>query len=323
MPTVTSKKNQALLKQYPFLQEIFDQATAQFSDVETTLRVVVKRADANMLYMTGDNSWDERRSIRSADHPDMQGKRLECFYPVNTAGELGERRHWDDGQSAEAYFVRNALNQRIYDWRDTHRGEDPREVIEYVAWVTLEHWYNDGDHYVIGAERPDKREIQITLYRKPKQGWKRLIAYSDVSGNVHLSGESLLPGIGYNDPHYKLLSSKAQSMAMRFELEVADQGLSALIDTSQKRGMSGALGTVTVRSLVFAGRVMITLERGHVSFTVAGVDDFNDMRLGAHTICGTLDEVGAMIADAAKFWQTLDESERSKVYQDDEKIRIL
>ncbi len=112
-------------------------------------------------------------------------------------------------------------------------------------------------------------------------------------------------------------------MAMRFELEVADQGLSALIDASQKRGMSGTLGTVTVRSIVSAGRVMITLERGHVSFTVVGIDDFNDMRLGAHTICGTLDEVGAMIADAAKFWQSLDESERSEVYQDDTKVRFL
>lgn len=322
VPPVTSKKNQALLKQYPFLQEILTQTTASFDDVETTLNIVVERGDANLLYRAANNHWGENSSITSPHNREFQGKRLECYYPVDTDGQLGSRRHWDERRQVHGTrFVKDVFEHSIRDWQDTDLGENPYEVVDCIAWVTLVHLYSE-EGYHSGTQRPDKREVWITLYREPKQGWKRLVAYSDVFANVRLSGSYFLDGLSINDRLYELLSNRAVNMAMQFEIEVVDQGLSAFIYASDRKGMSGVFGTVEVRSYVTAGRVMITLERNDVSFTLIGVADFSHMRLACASIDGTFDEAGRMIADAAKFWQALNESERSEIYKDDEKVNL-
>lgn len=321
----SKKKVEQLMDQYPFLREVRYWATKVDERLQSleNVTVTVHRADPNLMFRQADNvpGMGRHYLMDREDHA-LKGVQTEYFYPVNRDGKLGELRTWDDWKSQ---YVRDLFNRGIRDWTDdphSFHGERPEEVIEHVVWVASTVWYRqDDDHDFIlnGEGEPVRVDIELTVYREPKEGWRQLYIDADPQVNVVLAGSRLWPSPELSDSFRAVIYDRLGRLAMRFEEEVFKKGLWNIINRSRKKGMSGQFGDVKVLSYVIGGRVMIQLEQGRESVTFVGVEEVR-ANFGFSSISGTLPCAVEMVEKVIEFWREASPEERDTVHNDDTEV---
>ena len=89
----------------------------------------------------------------------------------------------------------------------------------------------------------------------------------------------------------------------RFERDAYQPVLRPIIEASTKKGMSGDVGAVTLRSFVMAGRIMLTFECDGKSVTILGADGEDAPRFGLHALEATVFEAREMLEIAADLYR--------------------
>lgn len=327
MPRKQSQKSiDRLLKEFPEIRELYapfsrEGRKAIYSGVEVDVRVVVQRADPNLMYWQPDNvGVDSPAYLVGAEG--TRGLREETCYLFDREGNrianwCGERTGLRSGLLS-VLFGHDALYKRL----------------GHVVTLSQTFWYEDDSPMADEFDGTLKRvQAVITVYKRPSdvkskwgmsvEGWAKLAEETDVLHNVKLFGAMLFPRPDLDDIWYRELVTVVLQYAKNFERLVWRRGFGEIVDKSTKKGMSGTFGDVKVTSYVMAGRVLIQLERGGVRFTMIGQDVVDDPRMGFQSVDGTADELAAIVDDAILFWVCADDATRQTCYHDDTKVGIL
>lgn len=315
----SQKSIERILREFPEARELYAPFRPEkFSELhpgtELDVRVLVQRADPNLMYWRPDNVSGRGRHLLDLEHH-LYGSRVEVcvFYghDKKRVALLGT-----DTEVLHKLFARDALYKRVASiitmsqtlWFD-------REPTEEGAWL--------------GELK--RFEVTLTIYKQPnaaqtmfgeRSGWEALAEETDVRRNVKLYGPFMLPHPDLDAPWYRELAVMMSERAKTFERFVWSRGFGKIVDDSKSRGMSGMFGDITVMSYVLAGRVQVQLERGDIRFTMIAQDEVDDPRMGVNSLDGTVDEITALVDDVVTFWLMADEATRAACYHDNSDVGI-
>lgn len=121
---------------------------------------------------------------------------------------------------------------------------------------------------------------------------------------------------------YRVLDRELTPSVKDFERRVYLQGLALAIDACPRRGMSGTLAGVAIRTYVIAGRVMVTLERGNASVSVLAAEGETSPRMGLHSCEGEVAEARDLINAVIAAWPE-DAGERAAVLHADDTVSLI
>lgn len=315
----SQKSIERILGEFPEARELYAPfRPGRFSELypgaELDMHVLVQRADPNLMYWRPDNVSGRGRYLVD-DERHLYGKRAEMcvFYghDEQRVALLGM-----DTEVLHKLFARDSLYKRVGSiitmsetlWFD-------KVPTEEGAWL--------------GALK--RFEVTLTIYKQPnaaqtmfgeRSGWEALAEETDVYRNVKLYGPLMFPHPDLNASWYRELVVMMSERAKMFERFVWSRGFGKIVDDSKSRGMSGMFGDITVMSYVLAGRVQVQLERGGIRFTMIAQDEVDDPRMAVNSLDGTVDEITALVDDAATFWLMADDATRTSCYHDDGDVNI-
>ncbi|HVX23931.1 MAG TPA: hypothetical protein VG992_01145 [Candidatus Saccharimonadales bacterium] len=316
------RRVQQLVRQYPFLEEVlrFERHRSNGGEIRPVIRV--KRGDADLLFQRADNIDGRRSYTWTTEDRSLKGSRFEYYRPVSRTGETGGIRDWRAvREGGHDHYVRDLFTHDFRDWGSTSSlGEDAFEVVGSIVWVTREEWYPESAE--VGRDEPVARDITITLYQEPRDGWRRLYATADPLVNVNLYGSMLFPGFNPNDPFMRVIYDRLVRLGMEFQERVWKTGLGPVIIESPARGMSSDMGGIKVMSYILAGRMLIQFEQGNASFTMKGEDELDKPRIGFGSIDGTVAQAERMVRKAIEFWESADEATRLTLHTRNDNINM-
>ena len=305
-----------MMEEMPYLRKIRFWATHVGEEIAALEQVSIRveRADPNLMFRVAKNV-DPPVFLREVTDPELTGSRKEYFYPVNTDGVPGERHEWSLTTGFTwGQFVRDIFRSHITDWCsdpsfDDLLGEDPFEVVGSIVWVSSTIWHRTRkDHNLmpIGEVEPIRVNIDITVYRAPKQGWRSLYLKADPLVNVTLTGHSLWPNHRRTDSFRSVALDLLDRLAIKFDAEVMREGLWKII--GGKTSISGVIGDVRVTATYMITQYSISLESGDSQVSFVGFRQLH--HVGFENIQGTLSSVGQMVDKVCAKWSDMSDRER-------------
>ena len=305
-----------MMEEMPYLERIRFWATHVGEEIAALEQVSIRvqRADPNLMFRVAKNV-DPPNFLREPSDPELTGSRTEYFYPINTDGVPGERREWSLNQVFTwGQFVRDIFRSHITDWCSGPKfydllGEDPFEVVGSIVWVSSTIWHRrlkDHNLMPIGEAEPVRAEIDITVYKAPKQGWRSLYLKADPLVNVTLSGHNLWPNQPRPDSFRLVALDLLDRLAIKFDAEVMREGLWKMIVGT--KCVSGMIGDVRVTASYMIGQYSISLESGDSQVSFVGIEHLH--QVGFEGIQGTLPSVFRMVDKVCARWPEMSEGER-------------
>ena len=238
---VNSKKNERLIRQYPFVNTILDQWMwplgpwqANFTGAKRVddLTIKVEIADGDLMYRRSDFvGYDNNSAIFSfgGKHKGHIGLQGEHLFAVNSHNRIINRLDWPRTQKQK--WAQGEAYGHLVLWRKQEGSEWYSDPIwnetKYIVLAEIETWHehvkSDLDYY----QRGDfvERTVKITVYRRPKGGFEKLQEESCLEDNLRLDSKILLNAMFENKNEIIAIGGQMTELGRYFADEVYHKGL--------------------------------------------------------------------------------------------------
>jgi|GEM_PF-1237182 len=311
MSRALSLKNQQLMRQFPFLEKVLLQPMEP-SDLDTikNLSIKVERADGNLMFKRADNVGIDGSGAMifsmTNNHKNHVAKKGEYLFAIDDSDFIINRVDWPKGRNerrknGETYghFIFWMKNDPV---RKTLSFPIHNDV-KYLVWVSVEMWYADtkSDNFVERFGKPLSRDIWITIYRKPEEGFLKLEENSSLVENLQLDSDTLMRAVFEKNQDILVIGGRLDELCKQFQDEVYFNGMKEIFNAGKFRGASGKFGSVEVLCAEMCGydRIMLQDSMSWVSFQLRPGQE-NLYVLGE---CGTLPQIRNLVNTVMKAWQ--------------------
>ena len=332
-----AKKNQELIKQYPFLLKIINDDLEPYghplANVVDDLTIRVEKADGDLMFRRGKNVGLGDSSCcfqMNGNREDQVMRRGEYVFAVDK----------EDMIINSLNFPRNADERReiledVYAWwvlwkskcknaRGTgylHSDCLWRET-KYIVWVTVEAWHTNTKNDDAPGSRFGEfqdRAIHITIYGEPNEGYEKLHQNANVYENLRLDSEVMMRGTIKNDYDITTISGMLYEMCTTFKDEVYFNGMKEILDGSKFRGASGQFGPVTVLAAEMCGYDRVTLEdtASYVTFQLHP----GSKNLYVHGQQGTVPQIRNLVRTVVRLWNQ--KPELRSTFKPDKEVSVI
>lgn len=329
----TSAKNIELIRQYPFLAEILDELKLDPFDVLDDTRldrltIKVEKADGDLMWRTGKNIGLDGDNgflfTMGGKNKNKVGKQGEHLFLASNKKALVRGLSWprNDIEKREVPF--QPASSIL--WRD--RGPKgmlsrpfEEEYSHYLVWLTVRCWYEDMHNNDFTGARFGQlieREMTITIYPKPEEGFLDLDRKSWIGDHLLLDSTTLMRALSEKNETILNLYGRLDELAQLFQDEVYFNGMKEMFDKGKHRGSSGVFGTTKVLVAELCGYDRMMLENGNcwISF---------QLRPEASTMYvlgmgGTLPQLRVLIKTVVKLWQ---QPENRDLFKSDSNVSVM
>lgn len=303
-----SRKNQKLLKQFPFLEFIISNVPldpAPLSQIDD-LTIKVEKADGSLMFRqaqnTGlgdENSWVFRTS---GSLEGMVGRIGEYMFAFGHNGEVLNRLSWprndDEKRGKDSVYGRHVFWTK-FDGRGGYSNPIWKKT-KFLVWVNITAWYEDLDTAESRFGPFRRREAHLTVYGAPEQGFEKLDTESNLIDHLYLSERVIADGVIRKDDRVVMLAGRLEELAYFFHTNVYLEGVKQTLDGSTIRGASGKLGDIKILAIEMLGYHRITIENSEAwaSFQIRPDSEYMTML----SCGGTLPQVRNLTYSAVKAW---------------------
>lgn len=333
---VSARKNRQLIKQYPFVQDIlsfqmeplgFERGLHLGKGVDD-LTIKVQKADGDLLFRRADNiGLGDNGHTFTFEGPrkDQVGKRGEYIFAIDAKGKILNRFVWphnrkEQGGKRLSYAWAVLWTERTTFANGEHGYTNPIwDKVECLVWVTVKAWYTGTKDLDQPFGEFVDRSMDITIYGKPRQGFKKLQEEANVYENLYLNSNTLTEGALDKDYDIISIGGQLSELCRLFQDEVYFNGMKEVLDKGNVRGASGTLGSVKVLVGEMCGydRVQLEDSSNWVSFQLRpGSKNMYVLGVG-----GTLPQIRRLIKSAVKTW--IDKPEVRTAFKPDQKVSVL
>lgn len=303
-----------LLKQYPALMPDYASQVLhpRNEGIPVKIYIRVRRAGYNFMFRKGQCVFGHGNHILHSDTHEI-GLRYEYITPAHKGGTRGEIRSW----LTHDFYVRDLFGQPITDWgkpNDAYAApfaEDPFDVIGNFILTTVVEWFpKEADPHALWRHPTVRRDVELTVFLAPKQGWRELYEAADPQKNITLHGRDLLLGTNNDEDKYvRLIRTKLDNLAKVFEQQVWNGGLRSAVHGSTKESQKWNLDGIQLLVGRHRGFLPIELRRGDIQFVMNGHDD-RHVRLSCELVEGTGEQLDRLVSETISRWRELDEQIR-------------
>lgn len=332
---VSARKNQDLLKQFPFVSRIIAEPMEPFDGSGGVsiddLTIGVKRADGDLMYRRANNVGlgDSSCSFQLGGNRENQVmRRGEYLFAVDGKGRIVNRVNWPRNDEEQ-----RKLGEVVYGWSAlwTNRVTYPDgnwgymnpiwNRVKYLVWVTVKAWHLDTHNDNPGSRFGEFRDrsVHITIYGEPKQGFEKLQDESSVYTNLSLDTQLMTRGVVERDHDIVSMGGMLYEMCITFQNEVYFNGMKAVLDRGKFRGASGQFGTVKVLCAEMCGydRVMLEDAMSYVTFQLRPGSK-NMYVLGQR---GTLPQIRNLVKTVVRMWDQ--KPELRAAFKPDQNVSVV
>ncbi|MBP5993713.1 MAG: hypothetical protein KA731_02275 [Candidatus Moranbacteria bacterium] len=327
-------KNREFIKRYPFLSAIINsdmEPSPIFSPVND-LTIHVKKADGDLMFRQAHNvglAGDSSCIFQLTDKRKGQVmRRGEYLFAVDSKMNIINRVDWPRNDeerkvTGEIYGRKVFWSKKTSFTNGSPCYTDPIfDTTEYLVWLTVEAWHADTEDNGGLGSRFGKfidRSVDITIYRKPEQGFRELEEESSVYSNLSLDTRLMMRGALEKNPDILIMSGMLYEMCIFFQDEVYFNGMKAILDEGTFRGASGQFGPVKVLCAEMCGydRIMLEDATSYVTF---------QLRPGSKHLYvlgqqGTLPRIRNLVRTVVKMWGENPASRAA--FKPDENVSVL
>jgi len=322
-----ARKNQKLIKEFPFLKKIvatklepYDgEGKASLQD----LTIQVQKADGDLLYRTanniglGENSWSSHlKGPRKA----QVGRRGEYIFAVDKDGKILKQMGWPRNREEArgkkpryAYMVLwmtedgNMLSGSLHD------------EVEYLVWVLVNAWHKpSGNMDNLFGEFCD-RTMHVVVYGKPECGFGKLQSSANVYENLYLSSDVLISAVFDKDTDITSIGGRLDELCTWFQNDVYFNGMQEVFRKGEYRGASGRFGSTEVLVAEMCGyeRVMLQNECCWITFQLRPGE--NSMYVLGEG--GTLPQLRALTTSVIQMWKETPECHKN--FQSNKNVSVM
>lgn len=309
---VSAKKNAELLKQYPFLAHLvrlpFEPLASDSPNPTKVddLVVTFEKADGDLLYRKADNiGLIDTGCMLAAKgrHKGMAGKRGEYLFALDEDGVVLKRLDWPKGRDEERVTKPPYAFAVLWGIQEGEVLSQPHyDRTKYLVWVTVKAWHERTRDSSQPFGQLQSREMCITVYGEPSQGFQKLQDEANLYDNLYLDSHTLMTAALDHNYDINVISGHLGELCNFFQREVYFAGMKDIVDAGPFRGASGQLGPVKVLAAEMCGydRVMLENSICWVSF---------QLRPGAKSMymlgCGgTLPQLRELTLSAIEGWKS-------------------
>ena len=329
-----SPKNAALIKQYPFLQEILDinnlleplDASGRNSSDNVTIKV--EKADGDLLWRKGHNTGLEGDTsyifAMDGKHKNQVAKVGERVFVTNDhrcLGSVSWPRNHEKGRGKPTKYAWSALWE-THNFDGSFTNPFPEEKINCMVWVTVQTWHKDtGDNSRAGSRFGEliEREMTITVYTKPKEGFHKLHEESWFGNHICLDSNMHVRALFQKDTDILDLFGRLSELCQLFQDEVYFAGMKEAFEKGPGRGFRGIFGSTEVLVAEMCGYHRVMLQNGScwISF---------QLRPGATGMYvlgmnGTLPQLRTLVKTVVRKWMM--EPGSHALFQPDKEVGVL
>ena len=339
---VNAKKNQELIKQYPFVVEILDQWMEPYAgwnreakDAKRIddLTIKVEKTDGDLMFRRADNVGLGDSSCIfqfKGNRKDQVMRRGEYAFAVDKDGKIINRLDFPRNDEER----RKSLDE-VYAWwvlwktkrlNASSTGYLHFDALwketKYIVWVTVEAWHvdtknNDAPQSRFGEFRD--RAVHVTIYGEPDEGFEELQTNANVYQNLWLDTHVMMRGMLNKDHNIVSIGGMLYEMCILFQDEVYFNGMKAILDGGKFRGASGQFGPVKVFAAEMCGydRVMLEDAVSYITFQLRP-DSRHMYVLGQQ---GTLLQIRNLVRTVVRMWNQKPELRES--FKPDKNVSVM
>jgi len=287
MRTLKAKEIAKYYREFPFLEAILDQESARMVK-QFRLSVLVSVADAESLFIIPrfclPPHW-----IGSQDGKYV-GRVQPIVYAFDDANKVVKSMAW--GYNRKDSFLKEVIT-----------GASVKTVAlvrKYTWFLEVKDWLARGLDTYVGAF--SHHEYQTIIFKKPQQGFSKLIQESDLTKNVPINDLLAIGMAGYRQENEATRAMKElESLVDKFERSIAPR-VWAKVNKCKRAGMSGVFGKTELRTFATAGRIMFSFWSGKDQITFVG-DESDYTRTGLQSMNCTVDMAKFIVQQVIDNWE--------------------
>jgi len=264
------------------------------------IHVHVQIADGNLMfhkpsiYGIGDRSFLYIAGKRGK--PSQVLRQCEYIFAADKTEIVNDRRwprNYLERQTNDEFFASAILI-------DPETDTPLWDRIEYLVLVCIKVYHENNGDSVNKCGEVLKRIVDITIYKEPEIGFKRLFAESVLADHVHLTDSVLYKAMNQNNLDVVRLMGRLDEICERFQTHVYAHGLKDMINRSENTLMSGQFGPVTMYYSPNRGRSIEI--RNPCAYMLLGISK-NGERLDVVSQSGTIPQIRSMIDGLINEWE--------------------
>lgn len=333
---VNAKKNQDLLKQYPFVSQIIAEPMEPFDDLGGAgiddLTIRVEKADGDLMFRHANNVGLGDSSCIfqfKGNRKDQVMRRGEYLFAVDDKGKILNRVNWprndeEQRKTGEVIYGWTALWTERFTFPGGTRGySNPIwNKVKCLVLVTVEAWHMDTRNDDVPSGRFGEfrdRSVHVTIYGEPGQGFEKLQEESSVYTNLSLDIRLMTRGVVEHDYDIVSIGGMLYEMCITFQDEVYFNGMKDVLDNGESRGASGQFGTVKVLCAEMCGydRVMLEDAASYVTFQLRPGSKHMYV-LGQQ---GTLPQIRNLVRTVVRMWNQ--KPELRAAFKPDKNVSVM
>ncbi len=321
----SSPKVKRLMNQYPFLrQALFIADLEEPSEkIISDITIKVEKADGDLVYRQADNVGPGDGSFvfqLSGKHEKQVAKKAEHLFAIDANDKVINRVRWPRNRKEQRQ------TEKIYGWtvlwgtrNSNDMYSDPLyDKVEYLIWITVEAWYKDTEDDNNRFGELVERNYRVTIYKKPSEGFDKLVERSCPQENLYLTTDVIIRGYVDKDSDLLEISGRLAELCQLFQEEVYFNGMKDILDKGNVRGASGKFGSVEVLCAEMCGydRVMLQDSSSYVTFQLRP----EGRCLYVLGQGGRLPQIRNLVKTVMKIWNN---PENRTAFQSDGDIRVM
>lgn len=331
-----ASKNREFIDRYFFLPAIINSDMEPlgepYHNQTDNLSIRVEKADGDLMFKQAHNvglTGDPSCIFQFTDKRKGQVmRRGEYLFAVDSGMNIINRVDWprnDEERKANGEIYGRTV---LWSGRTSFANGSPCytdpifDTTEYLVWATVEAWYADtGDDGGLGSRFGAfiDRSVDITIYRKPEQGFRKLQEESSVYQNLALNSRVMMRGALEKNHDILIMGGMLYEMCIFFQDEVYFNGMKAILDEGTFRGASGQFGPVKVLCAEMCGydRIMLEDATSYVTFQLRP-ESKHLYVLGQQ---GTLPRIRNLVRTVIKMWRENPASRAA--FKPDENVSVI
>jgi hypothetical protein len=320
------RQNQKLIKQFPFLRAIIASPMEPFGypaethiNHITDLMIKVQRADGDLMYRQASNIGLGDCSFYFSVGGKRSGqvsRQAEYLFGIDSDLEIRTRVTWprnsNEGGNQHPIYGYHAL----WATRDS-KGWMTNLVasqIKYLVWVSIQTWHQDtknDDFETPGARFGQflERNVDITVYVAPKEGFEKLEENSCVEENLCLDRDAFIRAFIDKNERLIEIHGRLAELCTQFQDDVYFNGMRDIFNPDKNRGASGQFGSIEVLCAEMCGyeRIMLQDSGSWISMQLRP----ESKSLYVLGMNGTLPRLRELIRNIIKAWNSSPETKNA------------
>lgn len=311
---VTARKNQKLIKEYPFIGAILTRTMMPFApEVQThvdDLTIKVEIADGDLMYRKGKNYGLAENSgslqYTAGRNKGQVAKQGEYLFAIDGSGQIINRVDWPRDRDDRKIMGNPYGYYALWKERDGKArmlsGSLYKET-EFLVWVRVHARYDDTKDYCRPFGTFRGRDLTITIYKKPAIGFEQLQHNASVWKNLVLTSDVLMEALFDKDEEVRLIDGSLIELAQIFWEEVYDNGVQEIIDADEKFKVTLKAQYGNVKFVAgdgICGYKGVTLEDDHAEIAFNQRPEADCFYVGS--VHGTLPQLRRLVLTVVNYW---------------------